>query len=300
MKPRCMDDCCIVLNPAAGAVLRQEVAPQLSRVAKKAAVVLTGGPGDAERAARRAVEEGFKTVVAAGGDGTVNEVLRGVAGSAARLGVLPLGTMNVFARELGLPLDWEEALAQIVKGSETRIDLVWANGQPMAQLGGVGFDARALARVDPAVKKAFGPVAYVLAGIQEISRPQALFRICAYGMGEMEGVWVLVGTGRFYAGPFAAFPNANSRDGLLDVLVVRDLSVLKMLRSLLLVPFGLHPSADGLTYFQTERLRVEPVLACETREFGGGEVVGYELDGEWRGSAPVEFWVEKSALAVVV
>lgn len=294
-----MDDCCIVLNPAAGAVLRQEVAPQLSRAAKKAAVVLTGGPGDAEKAARRAVEAGFKTVVAAGGDGTVNEVLRGVAGSAARLGVLPLGTMNVFARELGLPLDWEEALARIVKGSETRIDLGWANGQPMAQLGGVGFDARALARVDPALKKAVGPAAYVMAGIQEMRRPQAPFRIYAEEVGEMEGVWVLVGIGRFYAGPFAAFPDASSRDGLLDVLVVRDLSIMKMLSSLLLVPFGLHPTVDGLTYFQTERLRVEPVSESDARDAGGGGV-GYELDGELRGLAPVEFWVERSGLTVVV
>lgn len=294
-----MDDCCIVLNPAAGAVLRQEVAPQLSRAAQKAAVVLTSGPGDAEKAARRAVEEGFKTVVAAGGDGTVNEVLRGLAGSSARLGVLPLGTMNVFARELGLPLDWEEALARIVRGTETRIDLGWANGQPMAQLGGVGFDARALARVDPAMKKFFGPVAYVLAGLQEMHCPQVPVRICAEGMSEMEGVWVLVGTGRFYAGPFAAFPDASSRDGLLDVLVVRDLSMLRMLKSLLLLPFGCHPTVDGLTYFQAERLRVEPASACDVRDAGGGDV-GYELDGEWRGFAPVEFWVERSALTVVV
>ena len=199
-----MDDCCIVLNPAAGVVLRKEVAGQLPSAAGRATIFLTSGPGDAESAARRAVQMGFKTVVAAGGDGTVNEVLRGVTGSGVRLGVLPLGTMNVFARELGMPLDWEEAWGRILKGCERRMDLGWANGQPMAQLGGVGFDARAIERVSPRWKRAAGPAAYVLAGIQEIFERQVPLRICAEEIGELQGVWVLVGMGRYYAGPFPA------------------------------------------------------------------------------------------------
>ena len=136
-----MEDCCIVLNPRARAAHRLQLENQLSGVARGATVRLTSGPGDAEFLARDAARQGFRTVVAAGGDGTVNEVLRGIVGTPARLGVLPVGTVNVFARELGLPLDWEEAWARILKGRERTVDVGGANDSPFIQLAGVGFVA---------------------------------------------------------------------------------------------------------------------------------------------------------------
>jgi diacylglycerol kinase family enzyme len=99
-----MKDYCIVLNPQARGARQLEVLHFIADVARDAEIRVTTAPGEAESFAREAAAEGFGAVIAAGGDGTVNEVLRGLAGTYARLGVLPLGTMNVFARELGLPI----------------------------------------------------------------------------------------------------------------------------------------------------------------------------------------------------
>ena len=288
-----MDNCCIVLNPEARASRKLGIASQIATIAPGAAVRLTKGPGHAAELARQAVAEGFHTVVAGGGDGTVNEVLSGVAGSNARLGVLPLGTMNVFARELALPLEWTAAWSRITRGGERRVDLGWANGVPFAQLAGVGFDAQALTRVNPAFKRFLGPPAYVFAGLQVLSQRLPQLNISAEGMAPMQGVWVVLGTGRYYGGPFPVFPNAKNGDGLLNVLVIRDLNLKCLLSGLLTLPFGWHPKLPEVTYFRTKRLRVEMHLE-------GAEISGLELDGELRGHAPVDFQMTPGALRVAV
>src|SRR5689334_9596852 len=137
----------------------------------------TTAVGDARKLAAEGVREGFEIVVAAGGDGTLNEVLNGLCDAPngleqARLGVLPLGTVNVFARELGLPTALEAAWEIILRGRETRIDLpsveYVAKGKNehryFAQLAGAGLDARAVGLVNWRAKKLVGPLAYVLAG----------------------------------------------------------------------------------------------------------------------------------------
>jgi diacylglycerol kinase family enzyme len=119
---------CVIFNPTAKGEKARRFRRHLDEIATQAALKLTTGPNDARRLAAAAVAEKFEIIVAAGGDGTVNEVLNGLAGAPegleqARLGVLPLGTVNVFARELGLPIKLEAAWKTIRRGQETRIDL---------------------------------------------------------------------------------------------------------------------------------------------------------------------------------
>lgn len=286
-----MEKCCIVLNPEARTSRKLGVAAHIHEVAPGALVRLTEGPGHAEALAREAVALGFQTIVAGGGDGTVNEVLRGIAGADVRLGVLPLGTMNVFARELRLPLDWEAAWRTIARGGERRVDLGRANHMPMAQLAGVGFDAAAIARVHSALKRRLGPAAYVWAGLQELLQPMPQLKITAEGQPPMHGVWVLLGTGRYYGGPFPVFPRARNGEGLLNVVVVRDLNMKCLLSGLFTLPWGWHTRLKEISYFQTRSLRVE-------RSPGAGGNPRLELDGELRGHAPVEFGIERNALRV--
>ena len=151
--------------------------PSASQCALKA----TTEPGDARRLAAEAVGEGFDLIIAAGGDGTVNEALNGIGDAPdgfvrARLGVLPLGTVNVFARELKIPLRIERAWDVLQRGNEMRIDLprveFSANGirqqRYFVQLAGAGLDARAIELVDWEHKKKIGPLAYLIAGLKAL------------------------------------------------------------------------------------------------------------------------------------
>src|SRR4051812_39401144 len=117
-----MQDIIVIINPAARSERARNVWETILSLSN-AHVEPTTGPGDARRIARKAAEDGFRIVVAAGGDGTINEVVNGIAGTKAALGVLPVGTMNVFAAELGLPRDLEEAWEIIEAGYTRAIDL---------------------------------------------------------------------------------------------------------------------------------------------------------------------------------
>src|SRR5690349_16754516 len=119
---------CVIFNPTARGEKAKRFRRHLDAIASECALKMTAAPGDARKLASEAIAEGFEIVVAGGGDGTVNEVLNGIGDAPdgferARLGVLPLGTVNVFARELGIPSQLEPAWQTIRAARETRIDL---------------------------------------------------------------------------------------------------------------------------------------------------------------------------------
>jgi diacylglycerol kinase (ATP) len=222
---------CVILNPSAKGEKAKRFRRHLDEIATQSTLKLTGAPGDARRLATEAVNEGFEVVVAAGGDGTVNEVLNGIGDAPngferARLGVLPLGTVNVFARELALPSKLALAWKVILDGRETRIDLpsvdCAVNGARrqlfFAQLAGAGLDARAIELVQWELKKKIGPLAYVLAGLKALLGVPSKITVST-DTHEAFGGLVLIGNGRLYGGAFRIFPDADLRDGLLDLCV---------------------------------------------------------------------------------
>lgn len=257
---------------------------------------LTEAPGHATELAKIAVAQGFKTIVAGGGDGTVNEVLRGIAGSQVRLGVLPLGTMNVFARELALPLNWEAAWERILRGDSRWVDVGWANGAPIAQLAGVGFDAEVVESVSARCKLYAGPLAYLGAAWRRLRRPLPRLTVEAAEIGTRSAVWVLVGLGRYYGGPFPVFSRGSNIDGLLDVIVVESFDARKILGILARLSWAGHTRLPGITYFQTSKLVVRSHALSPSLM----EEPALEVDGEWRGRGPVEFGVTPRSLCVAV
>jgi YegS/Rv2252/BmrU family lipid kinase len=261
----------------------------------------TTAPGDARRFAATAVADGFDVIVAAGGDGTVNEVLNGIGDvpggfGRARLGVLPLGTVNVFARELNIPLRLESAWAVLRRGRETRIDLGRVNfleeGKPaqryFVQLAGAGLDARAVELVSWRLKTNAGPLAYVVAGFQALAEKQPRLCVSADGR-KIEGELVLFGNGKLYGGPFEFFPGATSCDGLLDACVFPSLSLLSMLRLL--------PGLLLRRKLSEKRVRL---VRAQALEVTGEAPAAFELDGEWAGYLPATFCVEPKNLRVVI
>src|SRR6185295_1298212 len=222
---------CVIFNPAARGEKSRQFRDQLARLSAQCALKPTYAAGAGRALAAEAVREGFEVIVAAGGDGTLNEVLNGLGDepdglARTRLGVLPLGTVNVFAKELNLPMDFQTAWQVIERARESVIDLPAAeyavNGQPQrrffAQMAGVGWDARAVELVDWKQKKMIGALAYVVAGFKALRGPLPQI-VVTNGTETLAGELVLIGNGRFYGGRYTIFPGADLRDGLLEVSV---------------------------------------------------------------------------------
>lgn len=291
---------CVIFNPAAKGQKAERLRTQLDVVARYAELKKTAAAGDARRLAVEAIAEGFATVIAAGGDGTINEVLNGIGDANAfdrvRLGVLPLGTVNVFARELKIPFHTGRAWDLILRGRYTRIDLGRAEysegGQTRSryfmQLAGAGLDARAIELVDWPQKKKYGPLAYVIAAWKALREPQPEITVSGGGR-NLTGRLALIGNGKFYGGRMAVCPDAKLRDGLLDVCVFPRMTVVSALGAALCAAMGGRLQLNGVQRLQTVEFTI-------TAKPGAG----FELDGEFIGRVPVKFGVERERLRVIV
>jgi diacylglycerol kinase (ATP) len=292
---------CVIFNPTAKGDKARHFRRHLDRVGAESALKPTHTAGMGRALAAEAVREGFDTVVASGGDGTVNEVLNGIGDvpdgfTRTRLGVLPLGTINVFARELGLPLNLDRAWATIRRGREMRIDLpqaeFTANGQPQrryfAQLAGAGLDARAVELVDWRLKKRIGFLAYVVAAWKAMRAQQTA--ISTTGVPHpTTGEQVIIGNGRLYGGSFAIFAQAELADGRLDVCVFPRVTPGTVVSCAWGIVTGRLHKAGGARHFQADSF----TLTAPGR-------TPLELDGEQVGELPARFSVQRQILRVIV
>jgi len=291
---------CVIFNPAARGDKARHFRHHLNEIGGKSVLKATAGPGDARRLAAEAVAEKFDVVVAAGGDGTLNEVLNGIGDAPAgfettRLAVLPLGTVNVFARELKIPFRVDKAWDVVQCGKELKIDLPRAEFSVdgarkkvyFAQLAGAGLDARAIELMDFSLKKKIGPLAYVVAGFKALRERRPMVTVLAGGR-TVSGELVLIGNGRLYGGTFEIFPGAKLSDGLLDICVFPKTNWLTLLRCI----------PNLLVSRRLPKTGVESVQAASF-ELSGEAPAAFELEGEWMGRLPVTFSIERERLRVI-
>lgn len=292
---------CVIFNPTARGDKARRFRSRLVELGPGIQLIPTAGPDAAPAQAAAAVEAGCTTLVAAGGDGTVNQVLNGLVaardGSAkARLGVLPLGTVNVFAKELGIPADLAAAWRVVQAGHERLIDLPMAESGPegrrerrcFAQMAGAGLDSRALGLVDWELKKKFGVLAYVWASLLAMRGPRPVVTIEADGR-SVTGHLVCVGNGRFLGGRYPVFPRASMDDGKLDAMVVPKMTwtvALKVFAALWFDRFADSPDAVH--------------LAARTLTMTSATPMPFHLEGDNVGSLPATFTLRPRALRVVV
>ncbi len=220
----------LIVNPAAGQGRTLEALEALQTVLDPVlgGVVITQERGDAERAAREASANGYHAVLAAGGDGTVNEVVNGLLaactpGGALPLGLVPVGTQNVLAHEMGLPTaDLDATLALLRAGRTRRIDVGLAGSRHFVLMAGFGFDARVVREVLRPVKALLGPAAYAFATVGALATyrsTQVRLRLDGEEV-HSEAFLVVVANAASYAyrqiklAPFAALD-----DGWLDICV---------------------------------------------------------------------------------
>ena len=248
--------------------------------------------GHATELAAQAVATGSDVICAIGGDGTVNEVINGMAGSDAALAVIPTGTVNVFALELGIPLDPPDACRLAARGHTIDVDLGQAGERYFALMAGAGVDAAVVSSLNPYLKKALREAAFAIQGFAKyLTGDSPLIRVetdeeC------VDGYFVVLGNAANYAGSFGVTPLADMRDGLLDVCVLTDKSFFEFagywLAALLSAPMR-HPK---VRYFRTRRARLS--VAPGER----GEVL-VQTDGEPAGRLPIECRIAPRALRVI-
>lgn len=290
---------CVIFNPAARGDKARRLRKRLDEIATVAELRPTLAPGDARRLAAEAVCEGFTTIVAAGGDGTLNEVMNGLADAdgfaRTRLGVLPLGTVNVFAKELNLPHDFAGAWAAIQRGREIVIDAAWAEHvvagrterRYFAQLAGAGLDSRAVELVSWKLKKRFGPIAYLIAGFQALAENLPAIEV-SNGRETASGQLVLIGNGKFYGGRFPIFPRADLTDGVLEAVIYPRVNLAVAARS----GWGML-TGNFHTGGQTIQLRGAEL------ELKSARPIPFQLDGENVAPLPVKFGIAGKLLRVI-
>jgi len=282
-----MDEILVILNPTARSERAKQAWKEIKHL-RGSKVHATAAAGDARALAREAVKQGYRTVVAAGGDGTINEIVNGLAGSEVALGILPVGTMNVFASELGIPANLQKAWNVIGEGHTRRIDLARANNEYFVQLAGVGLDAQVVQATSANFKRNFGPLSYLISAAQIAARkPPRLIVESADRV--VDGSFVLIGNGRFYGGPITLFSEARIDDGRLDVLVFKNLGYLDIARYVGGIIMGTHTELGDVDYFQTRKVVVR-----------SDQEVPIEVDGEIAGELPATFRISSRKLRVVV
>lgn len=286
----------IIHNPRAGGGRRrlvEDVRTACVMLGEEVEARATRCPGDAETLALEGAAEGFATVVAAGGDGTVNEVLNGLmrvpAETRPAMALLPAGTVNVLAAELGLPRDPAASAAMLAAGRRRRIDVGRANDRYFVACAGVGADAAAVSRVSLPLKRVVGRGAYAAAAIHalaaETGRP---FEVEMGGLHLVTGA-LLATNIRRYAGPRMVAPRALLDDGLLDIVLAEGGGRLAWFRYGLRLLLGTLGQAPGLLHRQLPRLTVTAPAGLPV-----------QVDGDIRTRTPVTIEAHPSALDLVI
>lgn len=293
---------CIIVNPSAGGVRDlEEVRDRLDRVDAEA-VVVTEGPGGERLAAARARDRGFERIVAAGGDGTVHGVVNGLREGRAKVvvGVVPLGTANDFARSLGLPLGTDEAIDVLVEGSTRRIDVGELGPGPEGEgeverrlfvnVATGGFGGELGEGLDPATKRAWGPLAYLRTAVEQLRDLKRYHVRLQTEDGEVveEDVFnVVVANGSRAGGNIPVAPRARMDDGLFDVVLVPAVSLPELPVVASRIAAGEHGEGERVDYLRTAAL-----------ELASDPGMPFRLDGESAGSDPVAFRLIAGGLEV--
>lgn len=254
-----------------------------------ASLHITSRAGEAEEVA---ATPGYDCVVSVGGDGTTNEIANGVAGTDTLLAILPLGTANVVPRELGIPLSVDAVADLIVSGSVRTIDAGRFAGRLFLLGTGAGPDAAIVFAIHARRGKRLGIPGYFLPTLQTLWRyPWPRIRVTVDGE-ELcdDGHYAIVGNCRFSAGVFRFTPEARIDDGLLDICVMRNLSMPRLAAHAVASWGRRFTSRRNVLYRRGKRIVFE---AADSR------VVQLQVDGDPAGELPAEFEVQEAALRVV-
>ena len=288
----------VILNPAAGSVKDAELITTTIRERLPGAQIrVPSGRGDAGRLASEAVSAGCPLLIAAGGDGTLNEVINGLGGNfdRVRLGLLPLGTGNDFARTVAIPEPIEQALDILETGRTARIDLIrvtTSTVRHMINVSAGGFSAKVDEKMTPDVKETWGPLCYARSFIEalpELKDFQTEITLDDRERLDVPAYSVIVANARYVAHGIPIAPAALVDDGLADVIVLPVASVPQLAILAPATLLGRHLDSDQLIFRRARKIHVrsQPPMRFNT-------------DGELLGKEPVTFEVLPGAIEFIV
>lgn len=286
----------VIHNPVAGGRSRRRLAialKALKKHAQKVKVSPTKYAGHGVKRADKAInrknnKKPYDIVCAAGGDGTIAEVANGLRGHDTPLLVLPLGTANVFARELGLGTSMRK-IAAIVETLKPMT--VWPGlmgEKRFIMMVGAGIDSLAVASLETSLKRRIGAAAYVVAAIKAIKRMKGLhMRVTVDGQ-SYETANVIVTLGRLYGGPFVISPNADLKDANFHVIMMKKAGFWAALR------YGIALSMGRLPYLKDVTITTGTHVKIESEQ-----AIPVQADGDYVGMLPIELKIDDQPLTVL-
>jgi len=281
----------VIHNPTSGGSSNLFVATlnKLKEMNIHCDVQATQKPGEGTFIARTAsTQGGYDGVVAAGGDGTCNEVARGLFGSVMPMGILPTGTANVLAIEMGLKFTATFLAQTLAFGHSTPVYLGQTKDRIFLLMAGAGFDARVVADVSKTMKVNLGKGAYVLMAIKHLfSTPPGRIEVEVEGK-VFEAGWVLVCNAAHYGGRFRIAPKADLRKPGFQVLIFDHRTVLSKFASILGLILGRSKLGGGNQVLYGNRIRL-----------GGNPGELFQIDGDVAGTLPQEISIAPSSLNLI-
>jgi YegS/Rv2252/BmrU family lipid kinase len=254
---------------------------------------IRGGGHVSPGMAKEAASEKPKAIIAAGGDGTINGIINGMAYSGVPLGTLPLGTANVLAQEIKLPNN-PQKIADVLTGEKTEmVHMGKMDDHYFCCMAGIGFDAGVCSRIKSHVKRKFGRLAYLLAGFElfisnDHITPELTFT-CTSRDDPITGYHAVIGNTRYYGGKFKVTPEASLTDPALDICVFKGNGRLNLFRYALSVALGRHVNASDTLHAKTVDISIK-----------GPEKVPVQVDGDFVGYLPKRFTIAENAIELLI
>ena len=282
----------LIANPVSGGGARSKIQTAVRFFRESGAEVdlyLTKKSGDARHAASVAAAQGYDRLVVAGGDGTLNEVINGVVMLDLPVAFLPIGTANVFALETGIPSGLKQACQLAIHGRPQRVNLGRVDGKIFLLMASAGWDAEAVARLRPGLKRWLGRGAYVVAALDALLagplRPKPVF----FSSGETAvGYGIVASNCRYYGGRYVINPLASIFKDTLQVCVFRQSGRLALLRIVINLALKRALRPPAVSFHITKSLQIL------------GDDVSVQLDGDVYGPLPVTVDALPSAANIIL
>ncbi|MFH1589989.1 MAG: diacylglycerol kinase family protein [archaeon] len=295
----------LIINPAAGIQKKnlvkikntilslKQITPEMKiknffeKKGLKIDVEETKKQSDATNIAKKS--KNYDIIIAAGGDGTINEVINGMQNHKTKLGIIPLGSENVMAKELNIPLRITNACKTIIKGNTRKIDIGTINNKKFIFVAGVGFDAEAITNVQPILKKLLGGHAYTLAGLKTLfsHKPEELTIIID---GKKEKAYFAIVTNiKTYGAGIVIASNAEMDDGYLDLCLFKNKDLWSVMKYVVGAASGKMSKLKGIEQHKIKKA-----------EITSKKKVSYHTDAEIGGTTPIKIAILKEKLSVIV